>query len=347
MPDMATAPSGPLMCDIAGQWPSDEERDWLCSDESLAGIILFARNLQSAAQMRALCDELRRCRPGLLIAIDQEGGRVQRLREGVTALPPMAALGELHRHRPQQALALARDIGWLLAMEMAACGADFSFAPVLDLDDARCPAIGNRAFASDPERVVALAGAFIEGLDEAGMAAVGKHFPGHGGVTLDSHRVLPEDERSLAALASHDLIPFRQLAPQLAGVMPAHVRFTAVDEQPAGFSPRWLDYLRQDIGFDGAIVSDDLNMKGAAIAGGPGERVTAALAAGCDMALLCNDAEGGAQARRTLHGYQMTSAQKKRIERLRFSGRADDMAALQARPRWHDIRQRLAPLMAG
>lgn len=324
---------GPLMCDIEGTRLNDVERGWL-SDPCVGGIILFARNVESPEQMRKLCDDIRRCRSNIVIAIDQEGGRVQRLRNGVTTLPPMAYLGQYYRRLPDEALLLARDTGWLLAMEMAACGADFSFAPVLDLDDARCPAIGNRAFSDDPQHVTALAGAFIEGFEEAGMASVGKHFPGHGGVTLDSHLVMPEDTRTLEALESHDLIPFRSLSDRLTGIMPAHVRFIQVDDRPAGFSKCWLEYLRHDIGFEGVIVSDDLSMEGAAMAGGPGERVMAALEAGCDLTLLCNDPEAAARARDRLARHEMAPAARQRLGRLHFSGERLTLEALRALPRW-------------
>ncbi|WP_438767580.1 beta-N-acetylhexosaminidase [Kushneria sp. TE3] len=334
---------GPLMCDVQGTRLDDTERAWL-SHPSVGGIILFARNVESPEQMRQLCDDIRQCRSNIVIGIDQEGGRVQRLRNGVTNLPPMARLGRYYRQAPDEALDLARDTAWLLAMEMAACGADFSFAPVLDLDDARCPAIGNRAFSDDPEHVTALGGAFIEGFDEAGMAGIGKHFPGHGGVTLDSHLVMPEDTRTLETLESHDLIPFRALASRLTGVMPAHVRFTDIDDQPAGFSRRWLAYLRHDIGFEGVIVSDDLSMEGAAMAGGPGERVMAALDAGCDLALLCNDAEAAARAREALACRNALPESRQRLSRLYFSGERLTLETLMTLPRWQRTRERLQQL---
>ncbi len=339
----AQAFGGPLMCDIQGTSLSGEERDWL-SHPSVGGIILFARNVESPEQMRRLCDDIRQCRANIVIGIDQEGGRVQRLRNGVTTLPPMARLGRYYRDAPDDALTLARDTGWLLAMEMAACGADFSFAPVLDLDDARCPAIGNRAFSDDPQHVVALGEAFIKGFDDAGMASVGKHFPGHGGVTLDSHLVMPEDTRTLEALEAHDLIPFRSLSDRLTGIMPAHVRFTSVDDRPAGFSRRWLDYLRHEIGFQGVIISDDLSMEGAAMAGGPGERVMAALDAGCDLSLLCNDARAAALARQTLEQHIMSDSTRERLATLHFDGDRLTLESLMALPRWQKTSERLAAL---
>ncbi|OHV13064.1 beta-N-acetylhexosaminidase [Kushneria phosphatilytica] len=335
--------SGAVMCDIAGTELNDEEREWL-QDPALGGIILFARNLVSPAQMRALCNDIRAINDQLLIAIDQEGGRVQRLREGVTRLPPMAALGRFWQQDPEAAVVLAHDTGWLLATEMAACGVDFSFAPVLDLDDARCPAIGNRAFSSDPAAVVTLAGAFIDGLSEAGMAAVGKHFPGHGGVTLDSHLTLPEDDRSLAELRARDLVPFEQLAGRLSGIMPAHVRFTAVDTQPAGFSSRWLDMLRALPDFAGAIISDDLSMQGAHVAGDAAARARAALQAGCDLILMCNDAEAAAQARRVIDDSGTLPLQQKHLRRLQLAGTRPPLSKLTDDARLKDIRVRLQQL---
>ncbi|WP_456270088.1 beta-N-acetylhexosaminidase [Kushneria sp. AK178] len=331
---------GPLMCDLQGTHLSEQERDWL-AHPAVGGIILFARNVESPGQMRRLCDDIRRCNPDIVIGIDQEGGRVQRLRNGVTALPPMARLGRYYRQAPEKALALACDTGWLLAMEMAACGVDFSFAPVLDLDDARCPAIGNRAFSDDPQHVTALGGAFIDGFEEAGMAGIGKHFPGHGGVTLDSHLVMPEDDRTLEVLESHDLMPFRALSDHLVGIMPAHVRFTRIDDRPAGFSQYWLEYLRHDIGFDGVIVSDDLSMEGAAMAGGPGERVMAALQAGCDLTLLCNDPDAAAQARDTLARHTVLPESRQRLNRLYFSGKRLTIETLMTLPRWQHTCERL------
>ncbi|TBW02084.1 beta-N-acetylhexosaminidase [Azotobacter chroococcum] len=275
---------GSLMLDIAGTWLTAEDRRLLRQPE-VGGLILFARNIEHPAQVRELCAAIRAVRPDLLFAVDQEGGRVQRLRQGFVRLP---AMGALAGH--DEAERLAEACGWLMATEVLAAGLDFSFAPVLDLDHGRSAVIGSRGFAGDPQAVICLAGAFIRGMHAAGMAATGKHFPGHGWAEADSHVAIPTDERSLEAIRARDLLPFQQLRGQLDAVMPAHVIFPQVDVQPAGFSRRWLqDILRGELGFDGVVFSDDLSMAGAHVAGDAAARVEAALAAGCDMGLVCND----------------------------------------------------------
>jgi beta-N-acetylhexosaminidase len=279
---------GPLMIDIAGTALSALDRERL-KHPLVGGVILFSRNYASPDRLAALCAEIRALRqPPLLIAVDHEGGRVQRFREGFTRLPAMRRLGELWDRAPQEAVRAARAVGYLLAAELRALGVDFSFAPVLDLDWERSGVIGDRAFHRQPQAVAALAGGLIAGMKDAGMACCGKHFPGHGWATADSHVAIPVDERSLAELAP-DIEPYRQLA--LAAVMPAHVIYPQVDARPAGFSPVWLDKLRREIGFDGVIFSDDLSMAGAAVAGGILERAEAAWRAGCDMLLVCNAAD--------------------------------------------------------
>lgn len=281
---MSTSLNGSLMLDVQGTWLTAEDRQ-LLRQPQVGGVILFARNIEHPQQVRELCQALRAVRPDLLIAVDQEGGRVQRLRQGFVRLPAMGRIGAC-----DEAAMLARECGWIMATEVLAAGLDFSFAPVLDLDHGRSAVIGQRGFSADPEQVTALAGAFIEGMAQAGMAAVGKHFPGHGWAEADSHVAIPQDERSLAQIRSADLRPFAALADRLAGVMPAHVIYPALDEQPAGFSRRWLqDVLRGELGFAGAIFSDDLSMAGAHVAGDAAARIEAALAAGCDMGLVCND----------------------------------------------------------
>ena len=278
-------PHGPLMIDIAGLELTDLDRERL-RHPLVGGLILFARNYASPEQLSSLCDEVHGLRsPPLVIAIDHEGGRVQRCRDGFTRLPPMRKLGELWESAPDDALKAAYDVGYVLAAELRQCGVDLSFTPVLDLDWARSGVIGNRAFHGDPAVVVKLAGALIAGLRRAGMAACGKHFPGHGWVEADSHVAIPVDERTLAELAP-DIEPYRQLA--LAAVMPAHVIYPAVDARSAGFSPVWIGKLRNELGFDGVIFSDDLSMQGAAVAGDVVARVGAAWSAGCDMLLVCN-----------------------------------------------------------
>jgi beta-N-acetylhexosaminidase len=275
---------GSLMLDVQGTWLSAEDRQILRQPE-VAGLIIFARNIEHPRQVRELSESIRAIRPDLLLAVDQEGGRVQRLRQGFVRLPAMRSLAE-HSDAQQ----LAEHCGWLLATEVLAVGLDISFAPVLDLDHRRSAVVGTRAFESDPQRAAVLAGAFIKGLNAAGMAATGKHFPGHGWAEADSHVAIPTDERSLEQIRASDLLPFVSLIPRLAGVMPAHVIYPQVDSQPAGFSRRWLqDILRGELGYRGVIFSDDLSMAGAHVAGDAAERIEAALRAGCDMGLVCND----------------------------------------------------------
>ena len=278
-------PHGPLMIDIAGLELSGLDRERL-RHPLVGGLILFARNYASPEQLTRLTAEVHALRmPPLLIAIDHEGGRVQRCREGFTRLPPMRSLGELWERAPQEALSAAHDIGYVLAAELRQCGVDLSFTPVLDLDWGRSGVVGTRSFHGDPAVVVQLAGALIEGLRQAGMAACGKHFPGHGWAEADSHVAIPIDERTLAELAP-DIEPYRQL--KLDAVMPAHVIYANVDDKSSGFSTYWHDYLRNNIKFDGVVFSDDLSMEGASIAGDIVDRAKAAWAAGCDMLLVCN-----------------------------------------------------------
>lgn len=285
-------PLGPVMIDIAGTTLSDLDRERLCHP-LVGGMILFSRNYVSRDQLTALCGEIHALRePPLLIAVDHEGGRVQRFRDGFTRLPAMRRLGELHAQNPEAALAAARATGEVLAVELLACGVDFSFTPVLDLDYGNSTVIGDRSFGRDPDTVAALANALVEGMHAAGMKSCGKHFPGHGHVAADSHVALPVDERSLEAL-QEDMSAFRQ--GRVDAIMPAHVIYPAVDARPAGFSPVWLKILREELGFDGVIFSDDLSMEGASVAGGILERASAAWQAGCDMLLVCNAPEAAGQ----------------------------------------------------
>jgi beta-N-acetylhexosaminidase len=283
------------MIDVAGTALTDEERERLL-DPLVGGVILFARNYSGSDQLRALTTEVRALRdPALIIAVDHEGGRVQRFRaDGFTRLPSMRSLGALWEHEHLAALDAARATGLVLAAELRAHGVDLSFAPVLDLDYGCCRAIGNRAFHRAPKAVAALAQALVAGMAEAGMGAVGKHFPGHGFVEADSHHDVPVDARDFDTVWNEDIAPYRhRLGRQLAGVMPAHVIYPNADPspepQPAGFSPFWLkDVLRGRLGFKGVIFSDDLNMEGARVAGDIVGRAKAAYAAGCDMLLVCN-----------------------------------------------------------
>jgi beta-N-acetylhexosaminidase len=284
---------GPLMIDIAGTELTLEDKRRLCHPW-VGGVILFRRNFSSVAQLCALTREIHALRkPHLLIGVDHEGGRVQRFREGFTHIPPMRRLGEVYDTGDcERALRLAKEAGWLLASELRASGVDFSFAPVLDLDYGTSSVISDRAFHSDPQVVTELAKAFIAGLHQAGMAHVVKHFPGHGYVKADSHLELPEDDRSLAEIQAADWQPFKALIESGAlAVMPAHIRFTQVDDEPVGFSKVWLqDLLRGALGFQGAIISDDMMMQGA-VQRYPDirERVSKAIEAGCDLVLVCNN----------------------------------------------------------
>lgn len=284
--------AGPLMLDLEGTSLSDEECELLLQ-KPVGGVIFFARNISSQQQFLALTAQVSALRPELLLAIDQEGGRVQRLREGYTILPPMQKLGSLFAQDSERGAQLLRNTGWLLAVEMIASGLDFSFAPVLDLDSNHCEVIADRSFSLDPAIASAAAGYFIDGMAEAGMAATGKHFPGHGGVKADSHLEIPYDSRSLAQLQSRDLLPFKALSPKLQGIMPAHIVFPEVDAKAVGFSSYWLQHiLREELAFNGVIFSDDLSMKGADQLGSYAEKAEAALSAGCDMVLVCNNRQG-------------------------------------------------------
>jgi len=282
---------GPVMMDLCGTTLSAEEAEML-KHPLVGGVILFARNYESPKQLAALTAAIHAARrEHLLIGVDHEGGRVQRFREGFTRLPCMRRLGEIWDHHPQKARKLAHQVGYVLAAELRACGVDFSFTPVLDLDYGSSTVIGDRAFHREPQAVAELAHHLMLGLKEAGMACVGKHFPGHGFVVADSHLAIPVDERSLADLEVDDLIPFRQMTDfGMTAIMPAHVIYPKVDDRPAGFSPVWLkQILRGELNFNGVIFSDDLSMEGAKVAGGVVERAQAALHAGCDMVLVCND----------------------------------------------------------
>jgi beta-N-acetylhexosaminidase len=259
---------------------------------AVGGVILFKRNYADPAQLRALTAEIRALRtPRLLIAVDHEGGRVQRFRAGFTAVPPMRTLGAMWDADPAAARAAAFEHGRVIACELAAHGVDFSFTPVLDLDHGQSVVIGDRAFHRDPAVVTALARALVAGLRAGGAPAVGKHFPGHGYVAADSHTELPVDDRTLAAILAEDVAPYAGLiAGELDAIMPAHIIYPQVDARPAGFSPVWVDdVLRGRLGFRGLVISDDLDMAGAQVAGDVVARARAAVTAGCDMVLACND----------------------------------------------------------
>ena len=287
----------PLIIDIAGLTLAKADRRRL-KHPLTGGIILFGRNWESRQQLASLCAEIKSIRRDLLICVDQEGGRVQRFRtDGFTQLPPMRALGELWRKDQLAATNAATACGYVLGAELRACGVDFSFTPVLDLDYGESGVISDRAFGRDPRVVSLLAKSLMHGLLQAGMGNCGKHFPGHGFVKADSHTDIPIDTRSLKALLADDAAPYEWLNTTLTGVMPAHVVYPRVDARPAGFSEKWLGYiLRGQLGFGGAIFSDDLSMAGARVIDGRPvsytEAAVTALNAGCDLVLLCNQSVG-------------------------------------------------------
>ncbi|AUL99757.1 beta-N-acetylhexosaminidase [Zoogloeaceae bacteirum Par-f-2] len=341
-------PMGPVMVDLAGTTLTAAERIRL-QHPLVGGVILFTRNFSDSEQLAALTADIRALRtPSLLIAVDHEGGRVQRFRsDGFTRLPAMRTLGALWEDDHLAALDAARDTGFVLAAELLAHGVDFSFAPVLDLDYGCSRAIGNRALHRDPAVTAALAQALVAGMMDAGMKSVGKHFPGHGHVEADSHVEVPVDERSFEAIWEEDIAPYRhRLGRQLGGVMPAHVIYPAADPHPAGFSRFWLqDILRGRIGFTGAIFSDDLNMAGAMVAGDILGRARAAHEAGCDMVLVCNRPDLADELLGRWAPAPKTAASQ-RLAALRGQPRHPDPFALELVPRYCHARQAVHALVA-
>jgi len=329
---------GPVMLDVAGTEIGEEDRERL-RHPLVGGVILFSRNFDSLEQLRRLTSTIHDIRtPSLLVAVDHEGGRVQRFREGFTAIPAMRELGRIWDAHPARARHLAHEVGLVLAAELRAYGVDLSFAPVLDVDHGSSSVIGDRSFHNDPHVVAELARQLVTGFRKAGMSAVGKHFPGHGYVRADSHHEVPVDPRPYADIEAGDLLPFRRLIDAgMGGIMPAHVIYPEVDAHPAGFSSKWLrSILRGEIGFDGVIFSDDISMEGASVAGGVIERAHAALAAGCDMVLVCNDA-GGAD--RLLGGLDFAIPAVSLARLARMHGRhptADSMVKLREDPAYVD-----------
>lgn len=325
---------GPLMLDVAGSELCAEDRD-LLRHPAVGGVILFTRNFESPEQVSVLVDDIHALRdPHLLVAVDQEGGRVQRFRDGFTRLPPLACLGRIYDSDRARAKHLARVTGWLMAGELRAVGVDISFAPVLDLDYGVSTVIGNRALHRRPEIVAELATAYQAGMHDAGMAATGKHFPGHGAVAADSHVDLPVDDRRFEDIEQWDMVPFRRLIDAgLAAVMMAHVVYPQVDTLPAGYSRVWIrDILRRQLNFQGLVFSDDLSMEGACLAGDHVARAHAALEAGCDMVLVCNDRAAAVQVAEALERHQNPVAHT-RMARL-HGKHPVTRDALLADPRW-------------
>ncbi len=329
-----TLPLGPVMLDVVGTTLSDDDLRRI-RHPLTGGVILFARNYVDRAQLSALCDAIHAARPGVLIAVDHEGGRVQRFRtDGFTRLPSMRALGELWDRDVLQACKAATALGYVLAAELRACGVDLSFTPVLDLDYGQSSVIGDRAFHRDARVVTLLAKSVNHGLREAGMANCGKHFPGHGFVAADSHVAIPVDDREPKDILAEDAAPYGWLGLSLSAVMPAHVIYPKFDKHPAGFSRKWLSLLRRELGFDGVIFSDDLSMEGASVAGTVVQGAHAALKAGCDMVLVCNSPE---KADELLAGLDRSVAidphrSAERIAALVPTAAAKTWSALQADP---------------
>ncbi|MAL82812.1 MAG: beta-N-acetylhexosaminidase [Idiomarina sp.] len=325
-----------VMIDIAGTELTAEDKKLLAAP-AVNGLILLTRNFASLEQLQALTREARAAagKP-LLIAVDHEGGRVQRFRQGFSAIPAMGSLQQIENEDERQRA--ARDLGWLMAAEVQAVGIDISFAPVLDVDDCS-DVIGDRAFSAVPSEISKLASSFIEGMHEAGMACTGKHFPGHGSVQADSHIAIPEDDRTLEQIRAHDLKPFLSLSQKLDGIMPAHVIYPQIDPQPAGFSEFWLQQiLRSELQFNGTIFSDDLSMQGATVAGDMQQRAVAALNAGCDMILVCNDRAGAVQVLdANLPATEPESAQ--RVNRMLMSSPAVSLEELKRTERWEQAQR--------
>jgi len=335
---------GPIMLDLRGTRLEADEAEIL-KHPLVGGVILFARNYESIDQLRALTTTIHAIRdPQLLIAVDHEGGRVQRFRDGFTHLPPCHLIGERYDRDQARGLQLAERAGWLMASELRAVGVDFSFAPVLDLYKSISQVIGDRAFHADPQTASALARRYMHGMYNAGMAAVGKHFPGHGSVIADSHTEVPVDERRYEDIAMEDMECFRRLIDGgLAGIMPAHVIYPAVDDKPAGFSEIWLKrILRQQLGFKGIIFSDDLSMAGAGVAGDYPDRTRMALHAGCDMVLICNEQQ---QAIRVLNEFEHQTDPVASARLIRMHGRGNiSMQQLQSGSEWQQVVQTITAL---
>lgn len=338
---------GFLMIGISGVELTEAERQQLMHP-AVAGVVLFRRNYQSPQQLRALTQSIHGLRhPRLLVSVDHEGGRVQRFKtQGFTPLPPMRALGAAYDAHPQQALHSAYNLGWLLAAELLACGVDFSFAPVVDLDYGNSSVIGDRAFHHNPHVVGLLAEQLMQGMQVAGMSSVAKHFPGHGFVVPDTHEAMAEDKRSLASLIGADMQPFKHLIQHYCGaVMAAHVIYPTVDALPAGLSEVWLkQLLRVQCGFQGAIISDDLGMQAVASLASGGELAQRFHQAGCDLVLLCNESVQIESALSQHLHYQADALQESRLIRLHGKPKhsVSSLAALHKTGQWLTVMKQLA-----
>ncbi len=333
------SPLGPVMLDVVGTTLNDDDLRRI-RHPLTGGVILFARNYTDRVQLVELCAAIHEARPGVLIAVDHEGGRVQRFRsDGFTRLPAMRKLGELWDKDVLDSCKAATAVGYVLAAELRACGVDLSFTPVLDLDYGQSEVIGDRAFHRDPRVVTLLAKSLNHGLALAGMANCGKHFPGHGFAEADSHVAIPVDTRKSKDIIAEDAAPYGWLGMSLSGVMPAHVIYPEFDQNPAGFSKKWLSVLRDQMGFEGVIFSDDLSMEGASVAGGVVEGAHAALSAGCDMVLICNSPD---KADQLLEGLDPSHAIDARRSAQRIAALVPTSAALDWDTLQHDAQYQAA-----
>jgi len=331
---------GPVMCDIQGLSLTQADRHRL-TQQQVGGVILFSRNYESPEQIKHLIIEIHQLRtPRLIVAVDHEGGRVQRFRDGFQNIPPMRVFGELFDHDEDAALLKTETVGWMVAAELLHYGVDLSFAPVLDIGDPVSEVIGDRAFHKDPMVITRLANAWIRGMQKAGMEAVGKHFPGHGSVKGDSHHMMPFDDRHFDDIARLDLIPFASvMKTHLSGIMMAHVIYEQVDSLAAGFSPFWIQQkLRRDLGFEGVVFSDDLSMAGAESAGSYAQRAKISLEAGCDMLIVCNNEQGADEVIDSLKNYNNPVSQV-RLMRLHGKQKQHDVFATE---QWQQAKDVLA-----
>lgn len=327
---------GVVFCDIEGTELNDEDRRRL-SHPLCAGVILFSRNYENKKQLKKLTTAIKKIKsPALLISVDQEGGRVQRFRDEFFKLPPASWFGEIYEQSAEQGIATAEAGGWLMAAECLSVGVDFSYAPVLDLEFGQSQIIGDRAFHDSVDGVITLASAWIGGMRQAGMAAVGKHFPGHGFVRADSHLELPEDPRSMQVLSAADLKVFARIIESgLDAIMPAHVLYSDIDPNPAGFSSFWLQkILRKKLGFKGLIFSDDLSMTGAVSAGTPVQRAAAAMQAGCDILLVCNHPEALDEVLESLSTASVSQQTMHRLAQMKAAQKISS-AQLLSSEQWH------------
>lgn len=336
-------PLGALMLDVEGLELTTEDRH-LLARPAVGGLILFTRNYRDPQQLLELVADARQCNPALLIAVDQEGGRVQRFRHDFVQLPPLYSLFTVYKNDPEKALELAQTCAWVMAAEILHHGIDLSFAPVLDLYTDFSEVIGDRAFAADVKVASDLARAYINGMHEAGMIATGKHFPGHGSVAADSHLELPVDHRSADEICQTDMQVFSNCIDVLDAIMPAHVSYPSIDSECAGFSRVWLEQiLRQQLGFEGVIFSDDLSMQAARESGTPTDRAAKAINAGCDMVLTCNDRDAALAVADYLEAHHPGG--NYRLSKLRATPAAD-ISDLYNTEKWETATYQIAELVS-